>query len=210
MNKKNHDGWDILMNHKPYSLDFDGLTILIEDGVFTPDPSISYSASMILDNLPDVADKTIADVGTGTGVIGLVAASRGAQVVATDISEKAIENATFNSRENGLEGKIDFVKTNLLDGVSENFDYIFANIPIAESVWSKQGVDVDSTVKKFLTDVKEYLNKEGKIYLPWGSFAEQARIQVEKILNEKGLTFKLLTKNILGFTWYLYIISIKD
>lgn len=210
MNKENHNEWDILMNHKPYSLDFDGLTILIEDGVFTPDPSISYSASMILDNLPDVAGKTVADIGTGTGVIGLVAASRGAQVVATDISEKAIENAKFNSRENGLEEKISFRKTNLLDGVSENFDYVFANLPMDESVWSKQGVDVDSTVKKFLTDVKEHLNKGGKVYLPWGSFAEQARIQVEKTLDEKGFKYILLTKNVSGFTWYLYIISVKD
>jgi len=203
--------WDTLLNHEKYQLQLGGAQFTVEDGVFTPDPSISYSTSIIVENFPDVTGKRIADVGTGTGVLAVLAALKGAQeVVATDSSDKAIENARQNVHDNGVEDRVNVIQTNLLDGVEGTFDYIFANLPILDdNVWNKAGVDVWSTMEDFLKTTRSRLNKDGEIYIPWGSFAENERGALESLISKAGFNFRVIEKDVLGFRWYLYILSHK-
>jgi len=100
------------------------------------------------------------------------------------------------------------VKANLLEGVEGKFDYIFANIPILDEVWGEEGV-VESTVQKLLSTAEGKLNQGGKIYIPWGSFAEDDRKELEKMVVDKGYRFGLHTKEALGHRWYLYVLSQK-
>lgn len=59
-----------------------------------------------LGGVPSLAGKRTLDLGTGTGVIGLVAAQRGAQVTMIDIAGPAIEIAQLNRTLNRLEDKV--------------------------------------------------------------------------------------------------------
>jgi release factor glutamine methyltransferase len=202
------DFWKSLLTHERHQLSFDGINIIVEDGVFTPNPNITYSSSIIIENLPNVSGLRVADVGTGTGVLAVIAALRGArEVVATDISVKALDNAFFNVRQNQVLDKVKVVRTNLLDGVLGTFDVIFANLPILDEVWGKEEKTSSSVVQIFLADSRSMLSAQGVIYLPWASFADKA--SVEDIISKSGYDFECTEVVKLGFTWYLYVLMVR-
>jgi len=114
---------------------------------------------MVLENLPSLEGKRVADVGTGSGVIAVVSALRGAdEVIATDISDKAIENAKQNMRSNQVEDKVKVIKASVLNDIEDAFDYIFANIPILEEVWSSKGMEMKTVTKDLLQAATSKLN----------------------------------------------------
>lgn len=205
---KDSNSWDILMSHEEHVVTFGDVEINVHDGVFTPNPTVSQTASMIIECLPDVNGKRIADVGTGTGVIGVISALKGAaEVVATDIDDRAITNALENVASNQVDSLVSVVKTNVLDGVQGKFDFIFANIPILEEVWDERNIDVTSVSEQLMKAAQEKLKNEGQLFVPWGSFAEDKRGELETLLLESGFSFTLETKEALGYTWYLYKIK---
>ncbi|MFA6476123.1 MAG: methyltransferase domain-containing protein [Candidatus Paceibacterota bacterium] len=198
--------WNKLFSHDEQELTFGKAKIIVNNGVFTCDPNITYSSSMIIDNLKDLSGLRVADIGTGSGVISVIAALLGAKkVIATDISEKAIENASLNVLSNEVENVVKIVKTNIFDGIEGKFDVITANLPILDEVWSEQGVQVESTLEQFLKQAKSFLETDGIIYLPWGSFADKEII--ESLIKKYNYTYKVQSVDKLGFTWYLYILS---
>lgn len=199
--------WGNLLNHEKYNLIIANAKIVVNDGVFTPDPKLSYSASIIIDNLPQLKGRRVADIGTGTGIIAVIAALHGAgEVVATDISDEAIKNALVNVKENNVSEKVIVLKTNLLSDVQGKFDIICANLPILGELWESKGVKVESTVELFLRQAMNMLNPEGKIYLPWGSFAEGKDV-LEALFIKYGYNFRMIEEEKLGYTWFLYILS---
>ena len=149
-------------------------------------------------------------VGTGTGVLAVLAALKGARVVATDNSNVAVSNALKNAKANKVADKISVVRTNVLDGIDEKFDFIFANLPILNEFWELEQVDVDSVLGTFFKTVKEKMNPGGKIYFPWASFAEDKREWLEKYILAQGYSFDLIKEDKLGYTWYLYVLSIQN
>ncbi|MGY4857788.1 DUF7059 domain-containing protein [Cryobacterium sp. AP23] len=86
--------------------------------------SLTLSALMI----PTPVDSAL-DLGTGCGIQALHAARHARRVVATDISERALELAALNARLNGVEN-IEFRLGSLFDPVvGERFDHIISNPP---------------------------------------------------------------------------------
>ncbi|ASD24077.1 SAM-dependent methyltransferase [Cryobacterium sp. LW097] len=86
--------------------------------------SLTLSALMI----PTAVDSAL-DLGTGCGIQALHAARHATRVVATDISERALELAALNARLNGVEN-IEFRLGSLFDPVAgERFDHIISNPP---------------------------------------------------------------------------------
>jgi len=86
--------------------------------------SLTLSALMI----PTPAH-TALDLGTGCGIQALHASRHADRVVATDISERALELAALNARLNGVEN-IEFRLGSLFDPVAgERFDHIISNPP---------------------------------------------------------------------------------
>lgn len=73
--------------------------------------------------------QTVLDLGTGSGIHAILAALSGARVVATDISESALEMAHFNAEINGVGGAIDFRIGSLFEPTPERFDVVVSNPP---------------------------------------------------------------------------------
>ena len=72
---------------------------------------------------------TLLDVGTGSGILAIAAARLGAQnVVAVDIDPDAVRVARENVEHNGLSACIDVRKGDLIQGLSQTFDFAVANI----------------------------------------------------------------------------------
>ena len=72
-------------------------------------------------------DKSVIDVGCGSGILGITAIKLGAKdVLMTDIDEYAVEATNHNSKINGVTAKV--LLKNLLDDENTKGDIILANI----------------------------------------------------------------------------------
>jgi ribosomal protein L11 methyltransferase len=77
----------------------------------------------------DFKGKSVFDIGTGTGVLALFAALKGAgRVLAIDNSPWSAENTQENAERNGLEGRIDVREAEIQFIAAEKFDVLLANI----------------------------------------------------------------------------------
>lgn len=122
-----------------------GLWLFRPPGVYRPQRDTRLLAEALRVTSPPIGVRVL-DVGTGTGVLALVAARGGAgQVIAVDICGRAVLTARINAWMRRLPIRV--VRSDLLDAVAgEVFDVIVANPPYvhadepprtrAEATWS--------------------------------------------------------------------------
>ena len=81
---------------------------LIDEEAFADDEFLPYWAELwpaaraLAEALPDVLGLRVVELGCGLGLVSLVAATKGAEVTATDWSQDAIELLRENASRNGL------------------------------------------------------------------------------------------------------------
>jgi release factor glutamine methyltransferase len=112
--------------------EFWGLDYLVSPAVLIPRPESELIVEEALARLRDAEAPRLADVGTGSGCLGLSIAHDlpGARVVATDISRAALAVARDNAVRLRVADRVMFLQTSYLDGVaSAPFDAIVANPP---------------------------------------------------------------------------------
>lgn len=78
-----------------------------------------------------VKGRTVLDVGTGSGILGLFCAMRGAQVTISDIDESALRQAQQAARTLGL--KLQPLLSDLFSKVQGQFDFVLFNPPYLPS-----------------------------------------------------------------------------
>lgn len=123
--------------------DFYGRTFTVNPAVLIPRPETELLVEKALGFAKEVIDSgsslTIMDMGTGSGILAVTLAKElaGTRVVALDRSLEALQVAQINSRRHGVDGIVDFVASDWLDGVGpkHKFDLVVSNPPyVAESV----------------------------------------------------------------------------
>ena len=83
--------------------------------------------SVILDWLPkNLRGKRVLDAGCGAGNFAFEAAELGAQVIGIDLSPTLIKLARDRMPDFSGDGSVEFHVGDMLDGVSDNFDYLVA------------------------------------------------------------------------------------
>lgn len=148
----------------------------------------------------DLEDKKVLDVGTGSGIIGLTMAERGAAVTAVDINPEAVEVTKRKAEDEELE--IDVRESDLFENVNEQFDLIVFNPPYLpgekgagdEEIWrgGKKGVEL---TERFLEDIDRYLKEEGFALLIISTRAEYEQLMDEydlEVVDEEELWFETL------------------
>ena len=116
------------------------------------------------------ADTTVFDIGTGSGILALVASKLGAKhVIGVDLDPVAVDSAKENISFNNVDN-IEVLYGNLLDVVDGKADIVVANI-IAEIIC----ILVD--------DVKKALNKDG-IFITSGIIHERRQMVIDKLEQE--------------------------
>lgn len=125
------------------------------------------------------AGKTILDMGTGSGILAIAAAQKGATVLAIDKNKAAIQCAKHNVSRNGLETKIRVLEGDYFDGLGkeEKFDVVLFNPPFLLGVPQSEfdlalygGVEL-SLLDSFVNDVKSHLVPNGYILMVLSSDA---------------------------------------
>lgn len=109
---------------------FWSLDLVVNPNVLIPRPETELLVEMALQHLPLDEKVKVADLGTGSGAIALALASERplAVVIATDVSEAALETAQLNARRHGLE-RVKFMSSDWLAALEGQFDLIVSNPP---------------------------------------------------------------------------------
>ncbi|PQJ79354.1 methyltransferase [Polaribacter porphyrae] len=113
---------------KPRKYAYKGINVLVHKEVFPP--HFTISTKILLDFIDDLnlKEKSLLELGCGTGIISLFAASKGAIVTATDINDKALEFLKKASKKNKI--PLTILYSDLFSELNNNyFDFIIINPP---------------------------------------------------------------------------------
>lgn len=114
--------------------EFFSLKFLVNSSVLIPRPETEHVVSEALDYLRKRTQPSqVVDVGTGSGniIVAIAKHAPAALLTATDISAAALDVARSNAELHKVQSRIQFIETDLLEGVSQPamFDLIVSNPP---------------------------------------------------------------------------------
>jgi len=153
-------------------------TITVLPHVYVPsDQSVIY---MFAGKREAIAGKRVLDMGTGTGVLALLAARLGAsEVVASDNNPNAVENARLNVRRLGMEDVVRVCgPSDLFEGLTDEvFDVILFNAPWvqgkATTLYDRAIYDEGyGVIRAFFASVCDHLAEDGRILLQYSNVSE--------------------------------------
>lgn len=146
------------------------------------DPRDTVSLRKLIRETPLVKDKTVLEIGTGTGLLSLCALESGAaKVVATDVNPAAVTNARYNARLMNFGERFEARLVPLDDPAAfsvvaedETFDVILSNPPwvdrrpsrIEEFALYDENFQL---LRTLLEGVRQHLNPGGRVLLAYGS-----------------------------------------
>jgi len=188
----------IKSHKKRYSINFKGVNICIFPNVFSP--AYFTDSKWFAETLPKiVGQKSLLEIGTGTGIVALFSALNGAEVSATDINPDSIKNANYNFQEHNVQ-----IKTYCGDMYEplppeKKFDFIFWNHPFNcgdnpnEELLLRSGFDFQyKDLKEYILKAHLHLKPQGKLLLGTGNFA--LLFKIKNIVKEHGYKINLLKK----------------
>lgn len=160
---------------------FMGLEFRVSEDVLIPQPDTEILVEQVLNSFAGKAK--ILDLCTGSGCIAISLKKQlpDCEIIASDISEKALAIAKNNAKLNNV--KIFFKKSNLFENFVEKFDIIVSNPPyiateviptLSEEVQKEPilaldgGKDGLDFYRKIIEFSRNYLNENGKIFLEIG------------------------------------------
>ncbi len=112
-------------------VEFDGLLLTVQPGVFIPRPETELMVEFVQNQLPP--PQTILDLCTGAGALAIALAKRfpAAKVVAVDCSEAALAVARFNAKRHQCAPRITFLMGDLFEPLRarRSFDLLISNPP---------------------------------------------------------------------------------
>lgn len=175
-------------------------TFVVHKNVFWP----FEDSKPLVESLVVNQGESVLDVGTGSGVIAVFAAYKGAgKVVALDINLDAVRNAQANAALHGFTNVIDVRLSDVFSALKDGelFDVIIANLPfrdlqapdvVAMSQWDT-GL---RTHKKFFARVGHYLKERGRVYLAQSNYG--ACSEMKTMAREAGFEVRLLEERRAG------------
>ena len=88
-------------------------------GVYSP----REDSELLADAVRGYSSGKVLDLGTGSGIQGIVAAKNGCEVVFSDIDPKALKCAETNSLANGVKGR--FIQSDLFSEIHKKGNHVF-------------------------------------------------------------------------------------
>ncbi len=138
---------------------------------------------LFAENLVVSAGERVLDLGTGCGILGVLAAKKAGEVVAVDVNPYAVRCAKQNAVANGEASKMSFVQADLFTSFRNTgvFDLILFNAPYlpAENAetdswlgraWAG-GPSGRQVIDKFISEAPSHLKRTGRVLLMQSSLA---------------------------------------
>ncbi|MCA9136455.1 MAG: peptide chain release factor N(5)-glutamine methyltransferase [Planctomycetales bacterium] len=190
--------------------EFYSLRFRVNEHTLIPRPETEHLVIEALDCAKSIksADRPllVADVGTGSGAIAIAIALHcpTARVIATDISQRALEVARWNADKHEVADRIEFVACDLLAdvGTPETFDLICSNPPyVSEQEYAEldrsvrdheprsalvAGDDGTEVIKRLLAESYGRLNPGGRLIIELSPMIADACEELADQISELG------------------------
>lgn len=165
---------------------FYGLNFVVTPDVLIPRPETEHLVQAAVEWAADHDVQTIVDVGTGSGCIAVALACHlpGAEVLAVDVSERALAVARRNVQRHGIANQVRLLRGSLLEDIVHPADLIAANLPyVSDQEWTTlddavkwyepagalrggpEGLDL---IHRLLQQARPHLRPGGAIFLEIG------------------------------------------
>lgn len=176
---------------------FYGLDLLVDKRALIPRYETEILVDLIINDNSN--NKKILDIGTGSGAISLALSKnlKDSKIIGVDISKKAIDLANENKIKLNI-NNVEFKESDIFSNIDDKFDIIVSNPPyINKEDFEKLdkklyyepqnalygGEDGLYFYKKIIKNAKNFLNKNGKIYLEIGYDQKDS---ISNLLEEYG------------------------
>ncbi len=171
----------------------------IPEDVYEP----SEDSYMFAENLSVNEGDYVLDLGTGCGVLAIIAAEKAKNVVAVDLNPIAVRCARENAKRNHLADKISFLEADLFSPFKETaqFDLILFNAPylpversedsLLDLAWAggKKGRKV---IDRFISAAPGHLKQTGRLLLLQSTLSNVSK--TFHLLEEKDLKPSILAE----------------
>ena len=152
----------------------------MNDNVYEP----AEDSFLFAKNLAARDGDRVADIGTGCGILGIIAAEKASEVLAIDINPWAVQCAKENARRNHVSEKMLLIQGDLLTPIrkGEEFDLILFNAPYLpseegegsswlERAWAG-GISGRKMIDGFVRESPQHLRSNGEILLMQSSLSD--------------------------------------
>ena len=181
--------------------EFFGIDFFVNENVLIP----RQESELLVEKVISFCEKqketkfTIADIGTGSGALAISIAKNlnNVNLIATDISNKALQIAKKNAKNINVSRKISFLRSNLLENLKTPVDVIVANLPyISTSEMHTLSLEVKKEPKRALlggengTDLIAKLIRQSPKHLK-----KNGKLILEISPSQKNIVFSLIKEN---------------
>ena len=156
---------------------------LVDEHVYEP----AEDTFLIAEKMRVTEDDTVLYMGTGCGILAVLAAEKAKSVLAVDVNPYAIQCAAKNAENNGVKERIEFQPGDLFHSIKQNerFSLILFNAPYLPSepdeekswigkAWAG-GPNGRKILDRFVTDAPKFLAEGGRIQLVQSSLSDVNR-----------------------------------
>ena len=186
----------IPLQHITHSQEFMKMNFYVNEDVLIPRADTEILVEEVINIAKKINAKKILDLCTGSGAIAVSLAKyiEDSQITAIDISGEALRVAKLNARNNEVEDKITFIKSDLFKNVvKEKYDIIVSNPPyIKRDVIKKLNKEVQKEpnialdggydgldfYRKIISEGYEYLKYKGYMCLEIGYDQKKEVIEI--------------------------------
>jgi release factor glutamine methyltransferase len=162
---------------------------------------------LFAENLAVQEGNYILDMGTGCGILAVIAAKKASEVVAIDINPHAVRCARQNGELNGTLNNLCFIQGDMFTPLrAERFDLILFNTPYLpmdpeEDSWLERawigGVSGRQVIDRFICDSPSHLRRNGQIFLVQSTLSDVDETRLK--FKQHGLRTEIVAKRDLPF-----------
>jgi len=167
----------------PKKVYFKDYVFMVDEHVYEP----AEDTFLLAEKMTVEEDDAVLDMGTGCGILAVLAAEKAKSVVAVDINPYAIECAIKNAEMNGARERIEFRHGDLFQPIkpNERFSLILFNAPYLPSepdeerswigkAWAG-GSNGRKVIDRFVMNAPNFLAAGGRIQLVQSSLSDVNR-----------------------------------
>ncbi|UCE29128.1 MAG: tRNA (adenine(22)-N(1))-methyltransferase TrmK [Candidatus Bathyarchaeota archaeon] len=193
------------MNSPEKRIFFGKYAFYVSKNVYEPAEDTFLLAENLIVNQSD----DVLDVGTGCGILGVLAAKKAKKVVAVDINPHAVRCAQMNAGLNNVVDKIDVRLGHMFEPISkdEKFNVIVFNAPYLPSERSEQktwigkawagGASGREIIDHFVSRAPQHLVEKGRIILVQSTLSNVDETMQK--LEEEGLVAIIVAEKKVAF-----------